>query len=69
MCPFVCRGFLPKDTHVLPELENASFTTYAKDSETLRFQLESAIPLEMEGMTYDIFDFVGNGTNETFGYG
>lgn len=47
----------------------ASFMTFAKDSETLRFQLESAIPLEIEGMTYDIYDFVGNGTIEAFGYG
>ena len=66
---FVCRGYLPKECHVLPELENSSFSTFAKDSETLRFQVESAIPLEMEGMTYDIFDFVGNGAIETYGYG
>lgn len=67
--PFVCRGYLPEDCHVLPELENASFMTYAKEPEALRFQLESAIPLEIEGMTYDIFDFVGNGAVEAFGYG
>lgn len=67
--PFVCRGYLPEDCHVLPELENSSFSTFAKDSETLRFQVESAIPLEMEGMTYDIFDFVGNGAIEAYGYG
>ncbi|MBQ2986751.1 MAG: hypothetical protein IJE23_04640 [Tyzzerella sp.] len=67
--PFVCRGYLPKECHVLPELENSSFSTFAKDSETLRFQVESAIPLEMEGMTYDIFDFVGNGAIEAYGYG
>lgn len=67
--PFVCRGLLPESCHVLPELENAASMTYAKDSETLRFQLESAIPLEIEGMTYDIFDFTGNGVNEAFGYG
>lgn len=67
--PFVCRGYLPEDCHVLPELENATFSMYSKDSETLRFQLESAIPLEIEGMTYDIFDFTGNGAIESFGYG
>lgn len=67
--PFVCRGFLPEDCHVLPELENASFMTYAKDDVGLRFQLESAIPIEIEGMTYDIFDFTGNGAIEAFGYG
>lgn len=67
--PFVCRGYLPEDCHVLPELENASFMVYAKDSETLRFQVESSIPLEIEGMTYDIFDFAGNGAVEALGYG
>lgn len=66
---FPCRGYLPQGCHVLPELENSSFSTFSKDSETLRFQVESAIPLEMEGMTYDIFDFVGNGTFADYGYG
>lgn len=66
---FICRGYLPKKCHVLPELENSSFNIFCKDDEALRFQVESAIPLEMEGMTYDIFDFVGNGAYEEFGYG
>ncbi len=66
---FICRGFLAEDTHVLPEIENASFSTYAKDREALRFQVESALPLDIEGMTYDIFDFAGNGAIEAFGYG
>lgn len=66
---FVCRGYLPEDCRVLPELENGSFMIFGKDSETLRFQLEAAIPLEIEGMTYDIFDFVGNGAIEAFEYG
>lgn len=66
---FVCRGYLPEGCHVLPELENGFFHTYAKDSEALRFQVESALPVEIEGMTYDIFDFAGNGAVEVFGYG
>lgn len=66
---FICRGFLPEDCRVMPELENAVFSTYAKDAEALRFQVESAMPLEIDGMTYDIFDFTGNGAVEKFGYG
>ena len=66
---FVCRGYLPKECHVLPELENSSFSIFSKDDEALRFQVESAIPIEIEGMTYDIFDFVGNGCFEEYGYG
>lgn len=67
--PYICRAFLPDKCKVYPELENGSFNTFTKDSEFLRFQLESAIPLCINGMTYDIYDFVGNGTIESFGYG
>lgn len=66
---FICRGYLPDECHVLPELENASFSTFAKDAEMVRFQAESAIPVEIEGMTYDIYDFAGNGTIPSYGYG
>lgn len=65
----VIRALCPEETLVLPELENASFSTFSKDSRFLRFQVESAIPLLISGMTYDIFDFVGNGAIESFGYG
>ena len=67
--PFVCRAYLPKQTIVLPELENSVFSSYMKDARFLQFQLESAIPLCIDGMTYDIYDFCGNGINEGFGYG
>lgn len=67
--PFHCRALLPEKTTIYPELENAAFSTFAKEARFLQFQLESAIPLCIEGMTYDIFDFVGNGAVEEFGYG
>lgn len=67
--PFVCRGYMPEDCHIFPELENGTFSTFAKDSETLRFQVEASIPLEIEGMTYDIFDFTANGPIDAFDYG
>lgn len=66
---FICRGYLPEECHILPELENATFSTFAKDAEMVRFQAESAIPVEIEGMTYDIYDFAGNGTIPGYGYG
>ena len=69
MYPYVCRAYLPKETIVLPELENSAFSTFSKDTRFLRFQVESAIPLCIDGMTYDIYDFCGNGINEGFGYG
>lgn len=67
--PFHCRALLPEQTVVYPELENASFSTFSKEARFVRFQLESAIPLCIEGITYDIYDFVGNGIVDNFGYG
>ena len=69
MYPYVCRAYLPKETVIYPELENAAFNTFSKDARFLRFQVESAIPLCIDGMTYDIYDFCGNGVHESFGYG
>lgn len=67
--PFLCRALLPKETIIYPELENGSFSTFSKEARFLQFQLESAIPLCISGMTYDIYDFVGNGIVHEFGYG
>ncbi len=66
---FILRGMIPQEVKVYPELENHSFNTFSKDSECVRFQVESALPLELSGMTYDIFDFAGNGAIEQYGYG
>lgn len=65
----VVRTFLPENTYIYPELENGSFSNFTKDARFLRFQLESSIPLLPVGMTYDIYDFVGNGTVDGFYYG
>lgn len=67
--PFLCRALLPQETVVYPELENGAFSSFAKEARFLRFQLESAIPLCIEGMTYDIYDFVGNGILTELKYG
>ena len=67
--PYVCRELLPKETIIYPELELGSFTTFTKDARFLRFQLESAIPLCIDGMTYNLYDFVGNGVLDWLGYG
>lgn len=63
------RTLIPEECVVYPEIENAVFSSYFKDREMLRFQVESALALGIEGMTYDIYDFVGNGVVEEFGYG
>lgn len=68
MC-MIIRTFIPEDTYIYPELENAAFSTFSKDPEFLRFQVEYSLPLLVSGMTYDIFGFTANGVVEGFGYG
>ena len=62
------RAFSPSDTKILPELENGSINLFRKNARFLGFQLESAIPLCLSGMTYNIYDPVGNGAVDSFGY-
>ena len=62
------RAFSPEDTKILPELENGSINPFRKNARYLQFQLESAIPLCLSGMTYNIYDPVANGAVEAFGF-
>ena len=62
------RAFSPKDTKILPELENGSINPFRKNARYLAFQLESAIPLCLSGMTYNVYDPVANGVVEEFGF-
>lgn len=63
------RALSPGDTKILPELENGSINLFRKNARYLGFQLESAIPLCLSGMTYNIYDPVGNGPIEEYGFG
>lgn len=63
------RAFSPPDTKILPELENGSINPIRKNARYLGFQLEAAIPLCLSGMTYNIYDPVGNGPVEEYGFG
>ena len=63
------RSLLPGDAEIFPEIEYGEFSSFFKDGRFMRFQIESAIPLCVLGMTYDIFDFTGNGAIEAFGLG
>lgn len=57
------------DVIVLPETEHGSSSTYTKSARFLRYGLESSIPLVTSGMTYSIYDFVGNGVRDSYGFG
>lgn len=63
------RALAYDDVLVMPEVEHGGASTYARSPRFLRFVLESALPLLLSGMTYSIYDFVGNGVRESFGYG
>ena len=63
------RALCPPDTHIMPELENGPTTDFRKTARFLGFQLEAALPMCLSGMTYNIYDNVGNGPIEQFGFG
>ena len=63
------RALLPEETIVLPEVENAMFSPYAKSRKMNRFQTECALSLCPSGMTYDKDCFAGSGLVDAFGYG
>lgn len=64
----LCRAMLPGETEVLPELENYPYSRYAKSAAFTRFQLFSALPLNVAGMTIDLFDLNGGGIRFDEGY-
>ncbi|MCQ2796363.1 MAG: hypothetical protein MJ213_03555 [Bacilli bacterium] len=65
----IVRAFIGDEAYIYPEMENSSFSLFSKSPKFLSFQLESALPLGLKGMTYDIFEFVGNGAQNEFKYG
>ena len=63
------RAMCEDDVLVMPEVEHGSASRYRRSPRFLRFVLETAIPLVLSGMTYSLYDFIGNGTRDSFGYG
>ena len=62
------RALIPRETQVYPELENYPYSRFAKSRAFTRFQLLSALPLELAGMTIDLFDLNGGGIVFSEGY-
>lgn len=54
-------AMLPADTEIYPELENFPFSLFSKSRRFTRFQLLSALPLRVKGITIDLYDLNGNG--------
>ena len=63
------RAMCDDDVLILPEIEQGSANLYRGGARWLKFMLEGAIPLVLSGMTYSLYDFVANGTRESFGFG
>ncbi|MDR1692911.1 MAG: hypothetical protein LBR72_06085 [Oscillospiraceae bacterium] len=53
------RAMCPPATRVLPELENYPYSLFIKSRAFTRFQIESAAPLNLAGMTLNLFDVMG----------
>lgn len=68
MVSMLNRAYIPHNTEVYPELENYPYTRFAKSVAFTRFQLMSAAPLDMSGITIDLFDLDGNGIVWEEGY-
>lgn len=63
------RAASPADTVVMPEVEHGPASQWGRSPRFLRFALDCAIPLVLSGMTYSLYDFIGNGVRESLGYG
>lgn len=68
MVSMLTRAFIPQETEVYPELENFPYTLFSKSRRFTRFQLLSALPLNLAGMTIDLYDLNGNGIVWEEGY-
>ena len=63
------RAASPSDSVIMPEVEHGPASQWGRSPRFLRFALDCAIPLVLSGMTYSIYDFIGNGVRESLGFG
>ena len=68
MVSMLTRAMLPPETEVYPELENFPFSRFSKSRRFTRFQLLAALPLDLAGITIDLYDLNGNGIVWEDGY-
>lgn len=68
MISMMNRTMIPENTEVYPELENFPFSLFSKSRRFTRFQLLSSLPLNLSGMTIDLYDLNGNGIVWEDGY-
>ena len=64
----LCAALLPRDTEIYPELENYPYSLFSKSRRFTRFQLLASLPLNLRGMTLDLYDLNGSGIVPEDGY-
>ena len=62
------RAMLGDKAIIYPEFENGIFNHYDKDTKFAKFELEAALALGIDGCTYSISEFTGNGPSLELGY-
>lgn len=68
MVSMLNRAMIPENTLVYPELENFPYSLFSKSRRFTRFQLVSGLPLNLAGITIDLYDLNGNGIIWEEGY-
>lgn len=68
MVSMMNRAMIPAETEVYPELENFPFSLFSKSRAFTKFQLLSSLPLNLAGITIDLYDLNGNGIVWEDGY-
>ncbi len=58
------RAFINDDLTVYSEIENAPMTRYCKSASWTAYQMLMTSPLLLNGATFDIFEFNGNGVTD-----
>lgn len=61
MVSMMTRAMIPAETEVYPELENFPYSRFTKSRRFTRFQLLASLPLNLAGITIDLYDLNGNG--------
>lgn len=61
-------AYLGDDATLLPELENYMYSPFAKSRSFTQFQIETAALVGAKGILLNLFDMMGNGIVDDYGY-
>lgn len=61
-------AYLGDAAELLPELENYMYSPFVKSRRFTQFQIETAALVGAKGILLNLFDMIGNGIDEAYGY-